>query len=195
MGLHICYLFVLILQYITTSIASPLSTPDPALILNAANSSILDNEIITNFLHTPNTTLLTTDFQQWHILDTPTSLRIALRPGTAIPKRALGITLLTTQQTLRAYISTQYRAAETALSPSDDPYKSSPRFTDCFIGVSTFPNGNKHLTYGVVANVLQGLWDFLYRGGREGEAVFEVVDEVWGTVGVGKVTRERPGGG
>lgn len=50
-----------------------------------------------------------------------------------------------------------------------------------------------HLTYGIVENVLQGLWEFLYRGDRLVEAAFEVLDERWGLVGVGKVTVERPG--
>lgn len=52
--------------------------------------------------------------------------------------------------------------------------------------------GNRHLTYGVVALVLQGLWDFLYRGERFWEAIFEVVHDEWGTVGVGRVSRDYP---
>ena len=61
------------------------------------------------------------------------------------------------------------------------------------MGISTYPEGNKFLTYGVVANVLQGLWDYLYKGGRFKEACFEVQDDVHGTVGVGRVTRNLPG--
>jgi hypothetical protein len=48
------------------------------------------------------------------------------------------------------------------------------------------------MTYGVVALVLQGLWDFLYKGGRYVEAAFEVQDDQWGSVGIGRVSREAP---
>ncbi len=96
--------------------------------------------------------------------------------------------------TLRAFIQTHYQAADTPLTVSDDPYKSSPRLAGCFVGVDSYPKGNKHLTYGIVANVLQGLWDYLYKGGRWRDAVFEVQDEEWGTVGVGRVSQRLPGG-
>lgn len=43
-------------------------------------------------------------------------------------------------------------------------------------------------------NVLQGLWLYLYRGGRFQTAVFEVRDDQFGTVGIGKITPERPDG-
>lgn len=41
-------------------------------------------------------------------------------------------------------------------------------------------------------NVLQGLWLYLYRAGRFQTAVFEVRDDQLGTVGIGKITPERP---
>lgn len=41
-------------------------------------------------------------------------------------------------------------------------------------------------------NVLQGLWLYLYRAGRFQVAVFEVRDDQFGTVGIGKITPERP---
>lgn len=43
-------------------------------------------------------------------------------------------------------------------------------------------------------NVLQGLWLYLYRAGRFQQAVFEVRDDQFGTVGIGKITPDRPDG-
>ena len=43
-------------------------------------------------------------------------------------------------------------------------------------------------------NVLQGLWLYLYRGDRFHMAVFEVRDDQLGTVGIGRITPERPDG-
>lgn len=41
-------------------------------------------------------------------------------------------------------------------------------------------------------NVLNGLWWYMYRGGRYRLAVFEVRDDQFGTVGIGKITPDRP---
>lgn len=41
--------------------------------------------------------------------------------------------------------------------------------------------------------MLQGLWEFLYRGSRFVEAAFQVMDDQWGVVGLGKVSSARPG--
>lgn len=41
--------------------------------------------------------------------------------------------------------------------------------------------------------MLQGLWEFLYRGNRLVEVAFEVIDDQWGLVGLGKVSTVRPG--
>lgn len=143
-----------------------------------------------------NASPLTGDFYQWRIYQdgrpSPISLRIAPRPSSLIPKASLGRTILTTQQALRTYISGHYGATNDPLLPNDDPYKSSSQLTGCFVGIDSFPKGNRHLTYGVVALVLQGLWDFLYKGGRYVEAAFEVQDDQWGSVGIGKVSREAP---
>jgi len=38
-----------------------------------------------------------------------------------------------------------------------------------------------------VLDVLQGLWQFLYKDGRFTEVRFQIEDERWGTVGVGGV--------
>lgn len=43
--------------------------------------------------------------------------------------------------------------------------------------------------------MLQGLWEFLYRGDRFVEVAFEVLDDQWGLVGLGKVSSVRPGSG
>lgn len=76
---------------------------------------------------------------------------------------------------------------------ADDPYESDLRYGQgCHIGVATLPSGYPHLTYGIVMDVLQGLWLYLYRGGRFAMALFEVADDQFGSVGVGKVSPERP---
>ena len=43
-------------------------------------------------------------------------------------------------------------------------------------------------------NVLQGLWLYLYREDRFQVAMFEVRDDQFGTVGIGKITPDRPDG-
>lgn len=40
-------------------------------------------------------------------------------------------------------------------------------------------------------NVLQGLWLYLYMGGRYATCLFEVWDDQFGSVGIGKITPER----
>ncbi len=84
------------------------------------------------------------------------------------------------------------RSIQSAL---DDPYESAARYPGCFFGVATFPVGYHHLTYGIVMDVLQGLWLYLYRAGRFQTAVFEVRDDQLGTVGIGKITPGRPDAG
>ena len=102
-------------------------------------------------------------------------------------------TILQTQVRLRRYITTHYQAANDVLFGSDDPYTSEPEFTGCFFAVMNWPSDRqKHLTYGMVENVLKGVWEFLYRGERFVNAEFDIVDEVWGPVGVGIVEKERP---
>lgn len=87
-------------------------------------------------------------------------------------------------------------------SPANDPYESPPSTSPgCHIGVASLPAstyGYQHLTYGIVSDVLQGLWLYLYRGERFTTAIFEVADDQFGSVGVGKVSEQRPfveGGG
>ena len=61
-------------------------------------------------------------------------------------------------------------------------------------GVATYPEDAHHLTYGIVLEVLQGLFLYLFRGKIYRETVFQVFNDRFGsrrTVGVGKIT---PGG-
>ena len=102
-------------------------------------------------------------------------------------------TFLRTHVEIRRYIATHYQAANDVLFPSDDPYMSSPEITGCFFAVGHYPlEDQSQLTYGMVDNVLKGMWEFLYRGGRFVVAEFYVVDEHLGTVGIGLVEKERP---
>ena len=73
----------------------------------------------------------------------------------------------------------------------DDPFESDELHTGCFFGLKSYPPDYKHLTCGMLADVLQGIWLYLYRGDRSRTTVFEVRDDTWGRVGVGKVSRDR----
>ncbi|KAL9065343.1 MAG: hypothetical protein Q9161_008289 [Pseudevernia consocians] len=97
--------------------------------------------------------------------NTPTTLRLNLN-STPIEPQDMARTILQTQVRLRRYITTHYQAANDVLFSSDDPYTSEPEFTGCFFAVMNWPSDRqKHLTYGMVENVLKGVWEFLYRGG------------------------------
>ena len=102
------------------------------------------------------------------------------------------VSILRTQQAIREYMSGHYGIADTTLSHDDNPWKSDPAWKGCFIGVTGFPIESYKLTYQMVANVLDGLWWFLFREGRYMEAIFEVQEDGIGTVGVGKVSKARP---
>ena len=135
----------------------------------------------------------------YRVPNTPTTLKFVLYPN-PIQKANMGRTILRTQLALRAQIASTYQLRDLPLQPDDEPYKSDPYWTGCFLGVIAWPPPQPprfiieyHLTYGVVENVLQGLWEFLYMGNRFVEAAFEVIDDHWGLVGLGKVTTERPG--
>jgi len=102
-------------------------------------------------------------------------------------------TLLQTHLRLRTYIRTHYHADEDVLFPGDIPYVSEARFTGCFFGVSTWPKTTqKRLTYGMLNNALTGIFDVLYREERFVGADFYVVDDEFGQVGIGIVSRTRP---
>lgn len=118
---------------------------------------------------------------------TNTKLYITFPPKPqSIPKAKLGNTILKTQQTLRTYV-TEHHAAFLSLRNQDDPYESNSDWKGCAFCVTHYPATHRHLTYGTVLNVLQGLWLFLYRDGRFTEVRFQVEDERWGIVGVGSL--------
>lgn len=132
------------------------------------------------------------DVIDYLVPNTPTTLRFNL-DSTSIEPQDMARTILQTQVKLRRYIATHYQAANDVLFHSDDPYTSEPDLTGCFFAVMNWPaDRQKHLTYGMVENVLKGAWEFLYRGGRFVRADFYVVDEVLGPVGLGIVEKDRP---
>ncbi|CAD6575246.1 MAG: hypothetical protein ASARMPREDX12_007159 [Alectoria sarmentosa] len=143
---------------------------------------------LATFLNTPNPGGVVS----FRVPGTHTILRIAVQDG-LIKKTDLGRTILRTQQSLSAYINS-HDAEDAPLAHPDDPYESSVRYPGCFFGVATWPIGYHHLTYGIVMNVLQGLWLYLYRADRFQVAMFEVRDDQFGTVGIGKITPDRPDG-
>ena len=124
--------------------------------------------------------------------NTPTTLRFFLGT-TTIEAPDMARTILQTQVTLRRYIKDHYQAAQDVLFPSDDPYMSDLDLSGCFLAVTHWPEDRpKHLTYGMVDNVLRGVWEFMYRGGRLVEVNFEVFDEQLGLVGAGYMERGFP---
>lgn len=132
------------------------------------------------------------DVIDYRVPNTPTILRFYLQT-TTIEQQDMARTFLQTQIEIRRYITTHYQAANDVLFRSDDPYMSKSEFTGCFFAVGHYPlEDRSQLTYGMVDNVLKGMWEFLYRGGRFVAAEFYVVDEHLGTVGIGLVEKDRP---
>ena len=127
----------------------------------------------------------------WRVPGTHTLLYIYLDPTKPIAKFALGQTILRTQQRLRSIISRD-SAEDTPLRLSQDPYESDEIYQGCFFGVASWPVGSQLLTYGTVDEVLQGLWLYLYRGERFARAVFQVRNDQFGLVGIGKIQSNRP---
>ena len=105
-----------------------------------------------------------------------------------IAKADLARTILQTQKELREFI-TMYDASGKILNPLEDPFESSPEWEGCFFGLRSYPLDQEcRLTYGMVADTLQGIWEYMYRGGRYVGAIFEVNDDTVGRVGVGKIS-------
>ena len=108
-----------------------------------------------------------------------------------IAKFAMGQTILRTQVRLRDFIKRQ-SAADEPLGRGHNPYESDKIYEGCFFGAASWPAGSRLLTYGIVYEVLQGLWLFMYRGERFMQAVFEIKTDQFGTVGIGKLQADRP---
>ena len=102
--------------------------------------------------------------------------------------------ILQLQVRLRRFLAAHYHAANDVLFSSDDPYMSDPYVSGCFIAVTHWPpDRQKQLTYGMVDNVLKGVWSFMYEGGRFVCADFYVIDDLLGTVGYGRLLQDSPG--
>ena len=128
---------------------------------------------------------------RYRVPDTHTTLILSLNPSHVIQKAAMGTTILRTQLALRDFIR-RHNAQDTPLRRGQDPYESDEKYKDCFVGVATWPMGSQLLTYGTVYNALQGLWLYMYREERYMMGVFEVRDDQFGVVGIGKIESTRP---
>ncbi|KAG6986693.1 hypothetical protein G7Y79_00074g098900 [Physcia stellaris] len=130
---------------------------------------------------------------RYRVPDTHITLYISFVPSQPITKAAMGVTILRTQQRLRDYMQ-RYDLEDTPLrrDRGEDPYESEEKYKGCFVGVASWPLNTKLLTYGMVEDVLQGLWLFLYREERFVGAVFEVGTDQYGIVGIGKIQPHRP---
>ena len=102
-----------------------------------------------------------------------------------IAKENLGRTILQTQIEVRSFIEL-HDASNMSLHRLDDSFESQDDLSGCFFGVKMYPDDYNRLTCGMVANLLQGLWNYLYREGRFFGVVFEVIDDVWGVCGGGE---------
>lgn len=132
-----------------------------------------------------------TEFVRWRIPDSHIVLHLYLDADKPIAKFAMGQTILRTQQRLRDIIKRQ-SAKDKPLAPGQNPYESDKIYEGCFFGAASWPADSGLLTYGIVDEVLQGLWLFMYRGERFFQAVFEIKTDQFGTVGIGKLQRNRP---
>ncbi|KAL8948999.1 MAG: hypothetical protein Q9222_004855 [Ikaeria aurantiellina] len=174
--------------------AAPPENPSPPTTLTAPNDTNIHaaSNLLSHHddpLSPPLTAESTVIFR---IPDSSLTLRITTESAQPISRAALGTTLLSMRARLRAFIRLN-GAGDTPLRPGDDPYESSPQLRGgCFIGVATWPPGAGLMTYGAVNVVLQGLFLFLYQERRSWFAVFEVKDDQFGVIGIGKVTTEQP---
>ena len=98
---------------------------------------------------------------------------------------------------------TAHDASDKPLNWLDDPFVSSEMWQGCYIGVKSKRRNreagrNEHCTVGVLANVLQGLWNVLFVGGRFSGATVGIFDDTWAFVGIAMVVSDReklePGG-
>ena len=128
---------------------------------------------------------------RYRVPDTHITLYISLVPSQPMTKAAMGVTILRTQQRLRDQMQ-RYDLEDAPLRRGEDPYESEEKYKGCFVGVASWPLDTKLLTYGMVEDVLQGLWLFLYRQENFVAAVFEVAADQYGTVGIGKIQPHRP---
>lgn len=111
-----------------------------------------------------------------HIPSTPLTLSLLLNPHHPIPRPALGTTILRAQSTLRTYLSTH---PDSYLTPGSwDPFEVDYlRTGKCLIGFQSLKvggPGEERFTFLGVLEVLGGLWEVMYMGRREWEALLEV---------------------
>ena len=126
----------------------------------------------------------------YRIPNTHTTLNIALL-NIPIEPYNLGRMLHETQKDLRQFIDL-HNANDTLLATRDDPYESSRRWTGAFVGVTAFPHGYQHLTYGILMEVLQGLWTYCFIQKRHQVALFQVMDDQFGVIGIGRLLPRNP---
>ena len=125
----------------------------------------------------------------YRVANTNISLRMAFSTET-IQRANLGRTILQSQREVQRFIDTN-QASDWLLDHLHDPFESGPLWRGCFIGVKMSPPGHNHFTCGMLMDVLQGLWIILYRKNRHHAIIFDVRDDTYGIVAVGKVSPRR----
>ncbi|KAL2052890.1 hypothetical protein ABVK25_006830 [Lepraria finkii] len=198
MLLFVCFLPLFFPVTLVRAVPAVAPSPSPALLNTAqlnestsANLSYAESDLQLTPFVTNTTPANPSASDVYRIPGTHTFLRLAISDE-PIVKANLGRTILQTQKQLRDFI-TAYRAYDMLLNRLEDPFESSEEWTGCFFGVTSYPmDQDFHLTYGMIADSLQGMWNYMYRGDRLIGAVFEVNDDTWGVVGVGKISVSRP---
>lgn len=199
------------LKPVSSAPASPPLQPS-LLLLELPNGNTNTSTFLapSTFLELPsnanaNSTTPLTAIENWTyvIPHTTLLLRMAGYPPHTIPRSALGRTILSAQTRIRAHLKAH---GDGELGAGDDPFETPTHLTGrCFIGIASSHSissaSDVKLTYETLLVILQGLWEFMYRGGHECEVVFKVEDkarerrrEGEELVGVGKVLREGFGG-
>lgn len=179
------YVYLFLFHYSLLGCTAPAPAPSPSALLLPSNLTALIPVGGTSTISNGTILTLTDTVYRYRVPYTPTTLILSFIPEEPIQKAFLGRTILRTQEDIRVYIASHTSGAKI---PLDEAYESDRRWTGCFFGVQPYPKDYRKLTYGIVGNVLEGLWWVTYREKRYVTTIFEVRDDKWGSVGRGKVS-------
>ncbi|KAL8991678.1 MAG: hypothetical protein Q9169_007752, partial [Polycauliona sp. 2 TL-2023] len=137
----------------------------------------------------PSLSLLQDTHYRYHVPDTTITLVLVLFRRSPIERPALFRTIFKAQQDLRRQLANP-EEGDRWLDMDDDPYQVDDRRSGkCMIGMSSIHPGaddGLRLTYKGVLDVMQGLWDVMYLGRHEYNAIYEIKNRTV-VVGHGKI--------
>ncbi|KAL8991089.1 MAG: hypothetical protein Q9169_007951, partial [Polycauliona sp. 2 TL-2023] len=132
---------------------------------------------IANVPGNPSLSLLQDTHYRYHVPDTTITLVLVLFRRSPIERSALFRTIFKGQQDLRRQLA-DTKEGNRWLDIDDDPYQLDDRRSGkCMIGMSSIHPGahdGLRLTYKGVLDVMQGLWDVMYLGRHEYNAIYEI---------------------